>query len=574
VGALSQKFALAAGESVTVTFVVAWHFSQLKLGGLGEHRGRWYGTRFANAWGVVDYIAQNLERLASETRLWHDTWYDSTLPYWFLDRTMAPTSHLATSTCHWLGNGRFYGWEGVGCCAGTCTHVWHYAHAVARLFPSLERNLRERVDYGIGFEAKTGRIRFRAEHNDHWAADGQAGVILRTYREHQMSVDDGFLRRVWPRTRQALEFLIAHDRDNNGLLEGAQHNTLDADWWGPVAWLSGLYLAALRAGETMAREMGDDTFAQDCRKRLEQGQATLVRELFNGDYFINQPDPNHLAAINSGTGCHIDQVFGQSWAWQVGLGRVLPERETRSALAALWRYNFTRDVGPWRTANKPGRWYAMAGEGGLIMCTFPRSDWDYRKAAGKGPDWAAGYFNECMNGFEYQVAWHMIAEGLVQEGLAVTRMIHDRYHPARRNPWNEVECGDHYARSMASYGVFLAISGYEYHGPKGHLGFAPHVNPQRRFQCAFTAAEGWGSYRQEVAVSTLTVRIGLRWGRLRLRTFSVAVPAGVQPRDLTVRAAGQPVAATLAIEAGKAVVTFGADVNLKAGEILEMQLVS
>ena len=88
------------------------------------------------------------------------------------------------------------------------------------------------------------------------------------------------------------------------------------------------------------------------------------------------------------------------------------------------------------------------------------------------------YFNECMNGFEYQAAGHMIWEGMVQEGLAVTRAIHDRYHPSRRNPWNEVECGDHYARSMASYGVFLAACGYEYHGPKRHLAFAPRLSPR------------------------------------------------------------------------------------------------
>ena len=111
------------------------------------------------------------------------------------------------------------------------------------------------------------------------------------------------------------------------------------------------------------------------------------------------------------------------------------------------------------------------------MCTFPRSDWDYAQAKGKGAGWAAGYFNECMNGFEYQVAGHMLWEGMVTEGLAVTRAVHDRYHASRRNPWNEVECGDHYARSMASYGVFLAACGFDYHGPKGHLGFAPRIHP-------------------------------------------------------------------------------------------------
>ncbi len=109
-------------------------------------------------------------------------------------------------------------------------------------------------------------------------------------------------------------------------------------------------------------------------------------------------------------------------------------------------------------------------------------------------DW---YFNECVNGFEYQVAGHMIAEGLVQEGLAVTRMVHDRYHAARRNPWNEVEYGDHYARSMVRCGVFLSASGCEHDGPRGRLGFAPRLTPEN-FQCAFTTAEGWGSFSQQV----------------------------------------------------------------------------
>ena len=231
-----------------------------------------------------------------------------------------------------------------------------------------------------------------------------------------------------------------------------------------------MYLAALLAAETMALEMGDQDFAAQCRAIFEAGQKNIVAQLFDGEYFINKPDPKHLDAINSGTGCEIDQVFGQSWAFQVGLPRVLPEKETLSALKSLWRYNFTPDVGPYREVYKPGRWYAMPGEAGLLMCTFPRSDWDYAQAKGKGPDWAAGYFNECMNGFEYQAAGHMIWEGMLTEGLAVTRAVHDRYHASRRNPWNEVECGDHYARSMASYGVFLAACGFEYHGPKAASG--------------------------------------------------------------------------------------------------------
>jgi hypothetical protein len=39
-------------------------------------------------------------------------------------------------------NGRYHGWEGVGCCQVTCGRVYHGAHATTRLFPELERSAR------------------------------------------------------------------------------------------------------------------------------------------------------------------------------------------------------------------------------------------------------------------------------------------------------------------------------------------------------------------------------------------------------------------------------------------------
>lgn len=566
VGALRRRLRLAPGASGEAVFFISWHFPNLRLDRLPP--GRHYATRFASALAVAEHLAGRYAELRELTHRWRDTWYDSTLPWWFLDRTFLNTSILATSTCHRLANGRFWGWEGVGCCAGTCTHVWQYAQALARLFPELERDTRQRVDFGLALQPD-GAIHFRAEFNNFPAVDGQAGTILRALREHQMSPDHAWLKQNWPGIRRATQWLIAKDGDGDGLIAGNQHNTLDADWFGPVAWLSGLYLAALRAAEAMAHEVGDQSFARQCREIFERGQRQLVTELFNGEYFINKPDPKHPEAINSGTGCHIDQVFGQSWAWQLGLGRILPEKETVSALKALWRYNFTPDVGPYRAVYKPGRWYAMPGEGGLLMCTFPRADWDYAQAQGKGPDWAAGYFNECMNGFEYQVASHMIAEGLVQEGLAVTRMVHDRYHPARRNPWNEVECGDHYARSMASYGVFLAACGYEYDGPRGHLGFAPRLTPEN-FKCAFTAAEGWGSFSQQVRNGVLHARVQLRYGRLRLATLALRPPATIAGHTVTATVAGQTAAARGERSGDRLEVQFEPSCRLEAGQALEV----
>ena len=567
VGALLARFKLAGGSEKKVTFLLTWCLPNLKLARLPPSRH--YATRFTSASTVARYLAKNFERLTQATRLWHDTWYDSTLPFWFLDRTFLNTSILASSTCYRLGNGRFYAWEGVGCCEGTCGHVWQYAHAVARLFPDLERTTREKVDFGLALQPD-GAIHFRCEFNDIPAIDAQAGTILRALREHQMTSDDHWLRRNWPAIKKATGWLIAKDGDCDGLITGNQHNTLDTDWFGPVAWLSGLYLAAVAAAAAMADLVGDRDFANRCRSLAETGRKNLIAQLFDGEYFINRVDSKHLDAINSGTGCEIDQVMGQSWAFQVGLPRLLPETETRAALRSLWRYNFSPDVGPYRQAYKSGRWYAMPGEAGLLMCTFPRSDWDYAQAKGKGPDWAAGYFNECMNGFEYQAAGHMIREGMVTEGLALTRAVHDRYHPSRRNPFNEIECGDHYARSMASYGVFLAACGFEYDGPAGHLGFAPRLTPEN-FRAAFTSATGWGTFAQRQQSTTMVASLKLCRGTLRLNTLTVAVPAEV-PLSLHVTVNRTTLAGRLTRNAERVTVTLEKPLELRAGQTLEMEL--
>jgi hypothetical protein len=568
IGSLTRNFKLAPGASAKATFVVTWFLPNLRMNRLPPSRS--YVIKFDSALGVATYIAQNFTRLARDTRQWHDTWYDSTLPYWFLDRTFLNTSILATSTCFRFGNGRFYAWEGVGCCEGTCGHVWQYAHAMARIFPELERDTREKVDFGLALQPD-GAIHFRGEFNNIPAIDAQAGTILRALREHQMTTSNAWLKRNWPHIKLATEWLIAKDGDSDGIITTNQHNTLDTDWYGPVAWLSGLYLAALVAAAEMAVSADDEAFAEKCRGIAETGRKNLVRQLFDDGYFVNKVDSKHLDAINSGTGCHIDQVIGQSWAFQVGLPRVLPEKETLSALRSLWRYNFTPDVGPYREAYKIGRWYAMPGEAGLLMCSFPRTDWDYNQAKGKGPAWAAGYFNECMNGFEYQVASHMIWEGMLTEGLAVTRAVHDRYHATRRNPWNEVECGDHYARSMASYGVFLAVCGFEYDGPKGHMGFAPKLTPEN-FKAAFTAAEGWGSYQQWRETDSQSHSITIKHGQLRLRSVAIELPANARLQSVSAKVAGNSVATKSNQIGSRLLVTFDRDYVVTVASSFELQL--
>ena len=192
---------LAAGASDEVRFLLGWNFpipDRSYLSFLTDIRTlrRHYATRYASAQDVVGDTGGRLAELEAATRLWVRTWYDdTTLPHWFAERTFATASTLATSNCYRFDNGRFYGYEGVYCCDGTCEHVWNYAQSISRLFPELERDTRERVDLGIGFHADTGEMGFRAEADMSWATDGECGTILRIYREHLMTTDSSFVRR-------------------------------------------------------------------------------------------------------------------------------------------------------------------------------------------------------------------------------------------------------------------------------------------------------------------------------------------------------------------------------------------
>jgi uncharacterized protein (DUF608 family) len=513
-GSVTVDFELAAGESRTLTFAVTWCLPNMYRD--SRRVGNAYARRFRSATEVAGYLGREHVALARATRLWHDTYYDSTLPWWLLDRLHSTAANLATATAQWWDNGRFWGWEGCGCCHGTCGHVWNYAHAMARLFPDLERSVREMQDFavGAGFNPSTGAIGFRGD-SDFWAGDSQAGYVLKAYREHLCSSNDAFLRRNWPQIRKALEFLVAQDANADGLIEGRQHQTYDQDYYGANTFVGSMYLGALRAGETMAAAVGETAFARECRGLFESGQRLSMERLFNGEYFVQTVDLKIHPDWQYADGCLADQLFGQGWAHQVGLGYLYPRTAVLSALNSVWKYCWAPDIQTQNDAHKPERWFAYPGEAGLFTCTWPKS-------RHLGPK-STRYRDEVWTGIEYQVANHMAWEGMITEALAICRAVHERYHPAKRNPWNEIECGDHYARAMASWGVLLSLAGFEYNGPAGMIGFAPRLAPDR-FKCVFTSAEGWGSFAQKTEGSARKFELSVKWGSLQLKELRLTLP--------------------------------------------------
>jgi len=584
----SKAVELKPGRKHTFRFVMSWYFPNL-----GEE-GRMYAEKFKDSQQVANHIINHYQKLRGETYLWRDILYDSTLPYWLLDRLHSTMSILATGTTRWWKSGRFYGFEGCTCCHGTCTHVWGYAQGHARLFPELARNIRQRqdftpIDQGGGFYPETGLVAFRGDKDFGFAADGQCGTVLNAYREHLMSVDSSFLKRNWKKIKKALEYLIVQDskgemggmaspqdaakasevkevdeaaQNPDGIITGVQHNTYDLNYHGANTLVGSLYLAALRAGEEMAKEVGDDEFAAYARKIYEGGRKWTVENLWNGEYFVQQVDLEKHPKHQYGDGCLSDQIFGQMWAHQAGLGYIYPEENVKKTMESVWKYNWAPDVGPYNEKHKPFRWFISPGQAGLFTCTWPKSDY---MAEGMS------YKNEIWTGIEYQVAANLINEGFVTEGLAVCRAIHDRYQPGYLNPYNEIECGDHYARAMASWGVYLALAGFKYHGPDGFVGFAPKITPEN-FKAAFTFAEGWASFKQNRSRAKQSNKIEVHKGNLKIKSLSLALPEKLKSKQVKLTIDGREINADTEFNADKVLIKFDKELNLILGQRLNIAI--
>ncbi|MGJ8653759.1 MAG: GH116 family glycosyl hydrolase [Opitutaceae bacterium] len=577
---LGSKLILKPGESKAVAFTLSWRFPNVVYNKrfariAGSREKNHYATLWPTAASAAATVAKKETELHRTTQSWVDTWYDSTLPYWFLERTFVTLDCVQTQMGQRLAVGEdddFYDFdEGVKCCPGNCTHVWHYAQGLARIFPAIERECREKVEYDRGFDPKSGSIRHRhnaARFGD--AIDGNCGTILRVLRESQMTADYSFLESIWERVKRSMDHVIQKwDPEEDGMLAGAQHNTLDEPWYGQVHWLINLYHASLKASAVMARQMNEPAVAARYEGIVTKGAPAMIDQLWNEEfgYFIHKPPANDKQMHGSTNGCHIDQILGDSWLPNVGIDPILPKDKIRKSLEALWKYNFTPDVGAFRKAMTNGRWYAAAGDAGLVMCSFPNGKIEPKS----GKPSYAGYLNECMTGFEWQVAAHMIWEGMLEEGLAIGKAIYDRYTPDKRNPYNEIECSDHYSRAMASYGAYMAACGYKYDGPEGKLGFGPKLTPED-FRAAFTTAEGWGRFTQKVTSGQQVAGLEINYGRLQLKELALDKVSGVAAKRAKVELDDQLVDVIFSSEAERYVLKFNDGVTVDAGQRLSVAL--
>lgn len=577
-GGLGARARLKPGESRELRFYISWYFPNFEKywHEMGAHVKalqacqcppvrklpvwkNYYARQFDDAFDVAVKLHKREDELCEKTKAYHTALFSSTLPPYVLDAISSTVSTLKSPTCLRLTDGAFYAFEGSsnagGCCEGSCTHVWNYQQALPFLFPSLERSMRE-MDYRHNM-APDGQMVFRLalppgglqEHTFKPCPDGQLGGIVKMYRDWKISGDDDWLRRLWPRVRKALEYAWEiWDPEKSGVVTGVQHNTYDIEFYGANPMIACFYLSALQAGAELAEYLGESRRAVEYRQILERGRAWIEENLYNGDYYVQEYDPVEAPVHQYGTGCLSDQLLGQ-WLGQIsGLGYVLDQRRVRKTLRSTFRFNFQKDV---RAHANAQRVYALQGEGGLLLCSWPR---------GGRPAVPFIYSDEIWTGIEYQVASHCILEDLIDEGLTIVRTARERYDGLKRNPWDEYECGHHYARAMSSYGLLLALSGFEYDKGAGLLGFAPRIH-QHAFRCFWSIDGAWGTYHQDRHSATVTVCHGeYALKRLNLRCVS-------DRRKCVVRFGRKKTVTTFAPGGG---ICFASPIHLRPGSNLSI----
>jgi non-lysosomal glucosylceramidase len=536
-GALSVKLTLAPKGTQTVQFLLTWNFPNRKdwFNKGSKILGNYYANIYKDAWDVAGKTLPRISGLEKETIDFVNTFLICDYPDVVKEAALFNISTLRTQTAFRTKDGYFFGWEGIfnsiGSCYGNCTHVWNYEHTTPFLFGSLAKKMRE-VEYEYGLNDTTGLMSFRVslpldkKATSNWklaAADGQMGTIMKMYREWQLSGDNDFLKKHWDGVKKAVSFAWipnGWDANMDGVMEGCQHNTMDIEYYGPNPEIEFWYLGALKAAGAMAKFMKDKAFEEKCNKLFASGSEWTDKNLFNGQFYIHKitpiPDKNKIAAglisnmgstdlvnpdFQIGEGVLVDQLVGQNMALITGLGYLARKENIGKTLESIYKYNYVDRFGDHFNNMRS---YVLGDEAGLVVTAYPDPS--------KRPKVPLSYAFEAWSGLEYTAAAGMIYAGMNDQALKVIQNVRNRYDGQKRSPFDEEECGHHYARAMAAWSAILALGEFNYSAVDQK--FSITSKPGTYF---WSTGYSWGT----ATVEGNSVTIDKHYGELTLKSIEL-----------------------------------------------------
>ena len=430
--ALCSKTVLSPGEKTSVRFVLSWYFPN-HFGAYGNRLGHYYENLFADALEVNRYLQNNRALVHDRAVALAQLLYRTDMPEAYPD---AWSAHLATIVkCSWyLKDGKFGLWEGLGYCGFHTTDItYHASFGLLALFPDLQL---KQMRMGAAFQREDGRVHHfftpDLEHVDDGfdRVDMNMQFVLMVLRDYLFTGDRSYLTDLWDNVKRAMDSIQSLDADDDGLPDQeTKRNTYDAwNFSGTPTYISVLWLAALKAAALIADRMGDTGRAEDWRKLLETGLASLEEKLWNGEYYnLWRKETETDESLMS------DQLDGEWFLRAMGIGGNLSDERVRDVIRMIYQYNFDPEAGLINASCPEGR--------KTTIFTY--------KNCQAGAVWT---------GIGYAMAATCLSVGLPEIADMEVQSIHA--NQMRMGAfWDHWECGHHYTRPMSSWSTINTALG-------------------------------------------------------------------------------------------------------------------
>ena len=328
----------------------------------------------------------------------------------------------------------------------------------------------------------------RAQEFGKAAADGQMGCVMKVYRDWQLSGDDAALQALWPHVRRVAGVLLdsrrlgCRPRRRDGRLpaqhdgrrvlrpesaDGALVPRRAARRRGDGApprrrrrspTRAAISSSAAAPGSTRTCSTASTTSTRSGRRPVPAPSRPSLLVGMGADDITN-PDSSSAPAAWS------ISWSASTWRTCVGLGYLVQPEQVKTTLASILKYNRRDDL---HAHFNPMRSFALADESALLMASYPA------RAAGQSvPVLHRGDDRLRV----HRRRRHALRRADRRRAARRSPTIRARYDGRQRNPFDEAECGHHYARAMASWAAVLALTGFRYSAVTREFAIAAKAGP-------------------------------------------------------------------------------------------------
>jgi non-lysosomal glucosylceramidase len=386
--AIAVRFTLKPGEKRTIPMVLAWDLPIVEFGSGRKwyrHYTDFYGTEGTHGWNIARDGLLQAAAWSDAIDAWQAPYVnDASKPLWYRGELFNELYILADGGSLWgrpvdsdpktphsfafmecfdypyyaTLDVRFYGsmpltkfWPNIDKqvlrqFADTVPqdspdrYIWEWKSEQTKALALRTRKAKGSVPHDLGVPEEDPIFQvnqFNWQNTTDWK-DLNSKFVLMVWRDYVFSgrKDVAFLRYTWPSVKEAIEYLRKYDRNGDGIPENDGFPDQTYDEWvvrGESAYCGSLWLAALRAGEEMAKVLGDTTAAVHYRDLFTRSQESYIKKLWTGSYFRYDTGSDYRDSIQA------EQLAGQWYATMTGLGDLVSPEMQRSALQKVFDNN-------------------------------------------------------------------------------------------------------------------------------------------------------------------------------------------------------------------------------------------